>query len=157
MKCPSCASTDSRVLESRLLDQDSTLRRRRECPECKARFTTYERVESVPLTVVKRDGKRQPFDLQKLQRGILHATVKSPVPADDVAALAAEIEAALARRNVREISSEEIGNLVLERLRTVDEVAYVRFASVYRNFSSIEDFMRELSRLAGKKDAIGLS
>ncbi len=157
MRCPSCSATDSRVLESRLLDQEATLRRRRECSTCKTRFTTYERVETVPITVVKRDGKRQPFDPHKLLLGLVHATVKSPIPADDVAALAADIEAQLAKRNAREVTSEEIGELVLDRLRSVDEVAYVRFASVYRSFSSIEDFMGELSRLAGKKVSLPLS
>ncbi|MBU6427405.1 MAG: transcriptional regulator NrdR [Cyanobacteria bacterium REEB65] len=157
MRCPLCSGADSRVLESRLLDQDSALRRRRECSACKARFTTYERVEAIPLVVVKRDGKRQPFDAQKLLRGLLQATVKSPLPTDDIAAMATEIEAALVKRNLREVTSEEIGELVLERLRTIDEVAYVRFASVYRHFSSIEDFLRELSRLAGKKDPISLN
>lgn len=147
MRCPFCASVDSRVLESRLLEGETSLRRRRECGACKSRFTTYERVETVPLLVVKRSGTREAFDTQKIVVGLLHATVKCPVPLSEVEAIARGVESALAKRTMREVSAAEIGELVLDRLRVVNEVAFVRFASVYRHFSSIEDFVRELAKL----------
>ncbi|MBM3270694.1 MAG: transcriptional repressor NrdR [Candidatus Sericytochromatia bacterium] len=148
MRCPYCQSVDSRVLESRLLEGETTLRRRRECGSCKNRFTTYERVETAPLVVVKRDGTREQFDANKIVKGLLRATVKCPVPLREVEQIAHDIEAAIGKRNQREVAATEIGEMVLARLREINEVAYVRFASVYRSFSSIEDFMRELAKLS---------
>jgi transcriptional repressor NrdR len=150
VRCPFCQTTESRVLESRLLDAESTLRRRRECGSCKNRFTTYERVETAPLVVVKRDGTREAFDGNKIVKGLMRATIKCPVPLSEVEAIARDIESLLSKRNVREVSATEIGELVLDRLRFVNEVAYVRFASVYRSFSSIEDFLGELAKLSPK-------
>jgi transcriptional repressor NrdR len=142
-----CNSPDSRVLESRLIEEDTSLRRRRECTHCNRRFTTYERVESVPLMVVKRDGRREVFDPRKLLTGLMRATVKCDVSIAQLEELVADIESELSRRHVREVPSAEIGRMALERLRALDEVAYVRFASVYRHFASIEDFIAELGTL----------
>ncbi len=148
MRCPYCPGVDSRVLESRLLEGEATLRRRRECGACKNRFTTYERVESAPLVVIKRDGTREAFDPNKIVSGLMRATIKCPVPLSEVEGIARDVEAALAKRNLREVPTTDIGEMVLERLRFVNEVAYVRFASVYRSFASIEDFLRELAKLS---------
>lgn len=147
MRCPLCNSADSRVLESRLLEEDTCLRRRRECTGCSRRFTTYERVETVPLMVIKRDGSRQAFDPRKLTAGLMRACVKCSVSAHQIEAIAHAIETDLSKRFTREISAAEIGEQVLEHLRELDEVAYVRFASVYRKFSSIDDFIAELKTL----------
>ena len=143
MKCPACFKTDSRVLDSRPVDDGSSVKRRRECPHCGKRFTTYEVVETVPLTVVKKDGTRQIFDRHKLESGLLKACEKRPV---DASAIVAAIEAELANRMVSEISSREIGEMVMNELRRVDAVAYVRFASVYREFKDVGTFLDELSR-----------
>ncbi|MEB3204215.1 MAG: transcriptional regulator NrdR [Candidatus Sericytochromatia bacterium] len=151
MRCPACASPDSRVLESRLVDGEVSLRRRRACSTCQRRFTTYERVESPPLVVVKRDGSRQPFDASKLVTGLLRATVKCEVPVAQLEALASDVERFFQRRGDREVRSADIGEMVLERLRDLDEVAYVRFASVVRQFTSIADFVGELARLAEQR------
>lgn len=147
MRCPMCNSTDSRVLESRQIEDDTCLRRRRECGACSQRFTTYERVETAPLMVVKRDGSREPFDPRKLATGLMRASVKCHVTIEQIEDLVAEIESALNQRHVREVPTQEIGEMTLARLRRLDEVAYVRFASVYRHFKGIEDFVLELTAL----------
>lgn len=147
MRCPMCTSPDSRVLESRLIEDDTSLRRRRECSSCSRRFTTYERVEIVSLMVIKRDGSREPFDPRKLATGLMRACVKCHVSVAEIEALVAEIEAELHKRHVREVPSKAIGEMILQRLRTLDEVAYVRFASVYRHFTGIDDFVAELVSL----------
>ncbi|MCP4896200.1 MAG: transcriptional repressor NrdR [bacterium] len=147
MKCPFCASVDTRVIDSREVREGQEIRRRRECNECEKRFTTYERVEDVPFTVVKRDGSRQSFDREKLLTGLLRACEKRPVSRHDLVELVDLVESELARRDVREMSSQEIGNMVISRLRHLDQVAYVRFASVYRRFEDVSQFMEELRRL----------
>lgn len=147
MRCPLCNAPESRVLESRLLEDETCLRRRRECSGCSRRFTTYERVELVPLMVVKRDGGREPFDPRKLATGMMRACVKRRISASQIEEMVHEIESELQKRTAREVPSQEIGEMTLLRLRHLDEVAYVRFASVYRNFASIEDFIRELTTL----------
>lgn len=147
MRCPFCHSAESRVLESRLLEEETCLRRRRECAECSRRFTTYERIETVPLMVIKRDGSRQAFDAAKLSQGIMRACVKCSVPAKEIQRLVFDVEADLSKRFVREVLSTEIGELVLARLRDLDEVAYVRFASVYRQFRDVGEFKREIDEL----------
>ena len=147
MRCPMCNSPDSRVLESRLIEEDTSLRRRRECTHCNRRFTTYERVESVPLMVVKRDGRREVFDPRKLLTGLMRATVKCDVSIAQLEELVADIESELSRRHVREVPSAEIGRMALERLRALDEVAYVRFASVYRAFDDVGEFADEAKRV----------
>nr|B8HVN1.1 RecName: Full=Transcriptional repressor NrdR [Cyanothece sp. PCC 7425] len=147
MQCPLCQHTDSRVLESRSAEGGRSVRRRRECLKCNRRFTTYERIEYVPITVIKRDGQREPFDRSKLLRGIVTAFGKNGIANIRVEALVDEIEAELQQRALREVTSAEIGEAVLQNLKELSEVAYVRFASVYRQFQSIRDFVDELNTL----------
>lgn len=147
MQCPYCQHTDSRVLESRSTEAGQSVRRRRECLRCKHRFTTYERIEFVPVTVIKRDGKRESFDRSKLLRGIIRACEKTGIDQRRLEALVDEIEAELQQRFGREVTSNEIGELVLLSLRGESEVAYVRFASVYRQFQGIRDFVETLDDL----------
>lgn len=147
MRCPFCQHTDSRVLESRSAEAGQSVRRRRECLQCGRRFTTYERIEFVPITVVKRDGQRESFDRSKLLRGIVRACEKTGLTDDRLDALVDEIEAELQQRTGREVTSSEIGERVLQHLRPLSEVAYVRFASVYRNFQGIRDFVETLDQL----------
>jgi transcriptional repressor NrdR len=147
MQCPSCQHTDSRVLESRAADAGRSVRRRRECLNCDFRFTTYERVETVPITVVKRNGCRETFNRSKLLHGLLRACEKTGLEPARLELVVDDIELALQQRNGREVSSNEIGELVLQELRTMSEVAYVRFASVYRQFRSVSDFVATLEGL----------
>ena len=147
MRCPHCQFTDNRVLESRSAESGQSIRRRRECLQCKHRFTTYERIELVPITVVKRNGDRESFDRNKLLRGIVRACEKSGVSSIELETLVDDIELELQQRLVREISSSEIGELVLKRLQPINEVAYIRFASVYRQFRGIRDFAETLNHL----------
>jgi len=151
MQCPSCQHTDSRVLESRAADSGRSVRRRRECLNCDFRFTTYERVETVPITVVKRNGTRETFNPSKLLHGLLRACEKTGLEPARLASVVEEIELQLQQRNGREVSSSEIGELVLQQLSTMSEVAYVRFASVYRQFQSISDFVATLEGLGGAR------
>ena len=157
MRCPSCQHTDSRVLESRSTEAGQSVRRRRECLRCKHRFTTYERIEFVPLTVIKRDGKRESFDRSKLLRGIVRACEKTGIPQRRLEVLVDEIEAELQQQSGREVTSNEIGELVLRYLRDESEVAYVRFASVYRKFQGIRDFVETLDRLKDHAEQIETS
>lgn len=154
MQCPYCQHTDSRVLESRSTEAGQSVRRRRECLRCKHRFTTYERIEFVPVTVIKRDGKRESFDRSKLLRGIVRACEKTGIAQRRLEALVDEIEAEFQQRTGREVNSNEIGELVLRYLRDESEVAYVRFASVYRQFKGIRDFVDTLDRLKGNAELI---
>lgn len=147
MKCPYCGYPESKVVDSRPAEENSSIRRRRECLSCARRFTTYETVESVPVMVVKKEGGRQTFDRSKVLRGMIRACEKRPVPLATLEKIAAEIEQDLQNSMEREISSEAIGERVMERLRLVDQVAYVRFASVYRQFKDIDTFMAELNKL----------
>ena len=147
MKCPYCGYSESKVIDSRPADENSSIRRRRECLSCGKRFTTYETVESLPMVVVKKDGSRQSFDRNKILNGMLRACEKRPVPLAELEKIAEEIEQDLQNSMEREISTEAIGEKVMERLRNVDQVAYVRFASVYRQFKDIDTFMTELNKL----------
>ena len=147
MQCPLSQHTDSRVLESRSTEAGQSIRRRRECLKCNHRFTTYERIEFVPITVIKRGGQRDSFDRSKLVRGIVRACEKTDIPQGRLEVLVDEIEAELQQRIIREVTSQEIGELVLQRLQTLSEVAYVRFASVYRKFQGIRDFVDTLNHL----------
>jgi transcriptional repressor NrdR len=147
MNCPFCGHSDNRVVDSRDVRSGSEVRRRRECSECGKRFTTYERVDELPTTVVKRDGRRESFDREKLLTGLLRACEKRPVPRRELVAIVDAVESIQAARDVREISTEEIGNMVIEELRRLDQVAYVRFASVYRRFEDVNQFMDELRSL----------
>lgn len=151
MKCPFCSNLESKVVDSRPSDEGSSIRRRRECLECHKRFTTYETMESLPLVVIKRDGSRQTFDKSKLLNGMIRACEKRPVSFDTLNAIAGDIEQTLQNEMEREISSIEIGEKVMEKLKEVDEVAYVRFASVYRQFKDINTFMSELNKLLADK------
>ena len=151
MKCPFCSHPESKVVDSRPADEGSSIRRRRECLECHKRFTTYETVESLPLVVIKRDGSRQAFDKAKLLGSMLKACEKRSVPVSTLERLADEIEQSLQNEMEREIPSTEIGELVMEKLKDVDEVSYVRFASVYRQFNDINTFMEELNKLLKEK------
>ena len=151
MKCPYCSNPESRVVDSRPSEEGTSIRRRRECLVCHKRFTTYETMESLPLVVIKRDGSRQTFDKGKVLGGMLRACEKRPVPFDTLEAIANEIEQSLQNQMDREIPTTRIGELVMERLKDVDEVAYVRFASVYRQFKDISTFMAELNKLLAEK------
>ena len=145
MRCPYCGDQESKVVDSRH-SEDNAIRRRRECMRCQRRFTTYEIVEILPITVVKRDGSRQSFDRNKIYNSMLRAFDKRKVNSDDLQRLAAEIEQTIQNSLEREISSDRIGEMVMERLKPVDEVAYIRFASVYRRFQDVNSFMREISK-----------
>ena len=147
MKCPFCGDQESKVVDSRHSEDGLSIRRRRECLQCQKRFTTYETVESLPIVVIKRDSSRQQFDRNKILNGMLRACEKRPVPLAELARATDEIEQAIQNSLDREISTEKIGELVMERLKPLDEVAYVRFASVYRQFKDIDSFMRELNKI----------
>lgn len=147
MLCPNCQHTESRVLESRSTEGKQSIRRRRECLQCKHRFTTYERIELIPITVVKRDGSRESFDRFKLMRGMIRACEKTGITNQRIENIVDDIEAKLQQSTEREFASNEIGELVLKHLRRESEVAYVRFASVYRHFQGIKDFVETLHDL----------
>ena len=149
MKCPFCAYLESKVVDSRPADEGASIRRRRECLSCHKRFTTYETMESLPLMVVKKDGSRQSFDRNKVMNGLIRACEKRPVSFSTMEEIVNE--QTLQNEMEREVSSAEIGELVMERLKKVDEVSYVRFASVYRQFKDINTFMRELNKLLEDK------
>lgn len=151
MKCPFCSHLESKVVDSRPSDEGSSIRRRRECLECHKRFTTYETMESLPLVVIKKDGSRQTFEREKLLSSMLKSCEKRSVPLAKLESLAVEIEQALQNEMEREVSSALIGEQVMAKLKSVDEVAYVRFASVYRQFKDISTFMSELNKLLGSK------
>lgn len=147
MQCPSCQHTDSRVLESRSTEAGQSIRRRRECLSCKYRFTTYERIEFVPIVVIKRSGRRESFDRSKVLRGLTRACEKTGIEIQRLESWVDDIEAQLHHEAGREVRSDRIGELVLQQLRQENEVAYVRFASVYRQFTGIEDFINTLQQL----------
>ena len=147
MKCPFCGYTDSKVIDSRPAEDGTTIRRRRECLECQKRFTTYEIIERMPLVVIKRDGSRESFDKVKIINGVIRACEKRPVTMTQIEGLANDIELELRGRLESEVKSEVIGEMVMARLKDLDEVAYVRFASVYRSFKDINTFMEELTKL----------
>jgi len=147
MRCPYCHHDDTSVVDSREAEDQTSIRRRRECDECDKRFTTYERVEGIDLKVIKKDGSKEDFSREKLKRGLVKATWKRPVSMADVESLIDEIEALLRRKRTSEVKSWEIGNLVINRLRKIDPLSYLLFASVYRDFDSLEDFAQEIEKL----------
>ncbi len=151
MNCPFCGCPDSKVLDSRPVEEGGSIRRRRECLECAKRFTTYERIEAVPLVVVKKDGRREMFDRGKLLAGIIKACEKRSIPTSQLEKAVDDIEREVVNNMEREVSSEEIGEQVMSKLKSLDEVAYVRFASVYRQFKDIHTFLQELESLLTKK------
>lgn len=153
MRCPFCNYPENRVLESRSTEAGQSIRRRRECLRCKRRFTTYERFEFVPITVIKRDGRRESFDRSKLLRGVIRACEKTGISQMQLESLVDEIESDIQQRAVREVTSNEIGELVLQILQSLSEVAYVRFASVYRQFQGIRDFVNTLNHLEAKSSS----
>ena len=150
MRCPSCLFKDTKVVDSRLSSDGASVRRRRECLQCRKRFTTYEYLEQVPLMVVKRDNRRQPFDRKKIIAGILKACEKRPVSVDKIEEITIQIERAVQKKYDREVDSKEIGEMIMEKLMMLDEVAYVRFASVYRQFRDVNQFMSELQVILDK-------
>ena len=151
MKCPYCGHPESKVIDSRPADENASIRRRRECLSCAKRFTTYDTVESLPMVVIKKDGSRQSFDRQKVLRGMIRACEKRPVSLAELERIADEIEQELQNSMEREIRTEDVGEKVMDRLRKVDQVAYVRFASVYRQFKDLDTFMAELNKLLAEK------
>lgn len=151
MRCPFCGHGEDRVIDSRAGGAGEVIRRRRECEQCARRFTTYERIEEVLPTVVKKDGRREPFDRQKLLRGITIACIKRPISVDRIEGLVDSIERGLQESDKREVASTELGERVMRELRDVDQVAYVRFASVYRSFRDIDAFLEELGKLVGAR------
>ena len=153
MRCPSCGLSDTRVVDSRDID-DAAIRRRRECNSCATRFTTYERVESARLTVTKSDGRREEFDREKLTTGLVRALTRRPVAADAATKAAEEIEAALRARGVSEVPSGLIGEMAMDKLREIDQIAYIRFASVYQSFEDIEQLQREVNTLLAEREEI---
>ena len=151
MKCPFCGYKEDKVVDSRATAEESAVRRRRECLKCGKRFTTYEYVEEVSLMVIKKDGRREPFDRKKLLSGIMKACEKRPVSIEKMEDIATSIERTIQRKSDREVNSQDIGELVMEKLRLLDDVAYVRFASVYRQFKDVSQFMKELRVMLDKE------
>ncbi len=153
MRCYFCGHLESKVVDSRSTEDGTAIRRRRECLQCGKRFTTYEKIESVPIIVIKKDGSRQSYDREKLQRGILNSCANRPVPLEKIDGILDGIEAEIHNSLAREVSSVQIGQMVMDRLRAIDEVAYVRFASVYKQFKDIESFKEELAKLTKQNEA----
>lgn len=152
MKCPYCGKENTRVIDSRPADSDTSIRRRRICDSCGKRFTTYEKIETIPLVVIKKDNNREPYDRSKIEAGILRACHKRPVSINQIRKTVDEIETEIYSREEKEISSREIGELVMKKMKDLDPVAYVRFASVYREFKDVETFMEELKKVISAKD-----
>lgn len=147
MKCPFCSSENTRVIDSRPADDNSSIRRRRMCDECGKRFTTYEKVETIPLIVIKKDNNREQYDRSKIESGVLRACHKRPISANDISRLIDDVETEIFAREEKEISSDEIGEIVMDKIKDLDDVAYVRFASVYREFKDVNTFMSELKKM----------
>ncbi|MBS6534485.1 Transcriptional repressor NrdR [Peptoniphilus harei] len=152
MKCPFCGYGDSKVLDTRPTDEGNTIRRRRECLNCQKRFTTYEKIEQSPIMVIKKDGNRQAFDREKIIRGMIKSCEKRPVSAADIEEAVNNIEKKIENSMKKEISSLEVGEMVMEELKDLDEVSYVRFASVYREFKDLQSFVDELENFVKKKN-----
>lgn len=150
MKCPFCSSDNTRVIDSRPADDNSSIRRRRLCDECGKRFTTYEKVETIPLIVIKKDNNREQYDRAKIEAGVLRACHKRPVSVNQINKLVDEVEVDIFNREEKELSSSEIGEIVMNKLEDLDPVAYVRFASVYREFKDVNTFMNELKKILDK-------
>ena len=150
MKCPFCSSENTRVIDSRPADDNNSIRRRRMCDECGKRFTTYEKVETIPLIVIKKDNNREQYDRSKIEAGVLRACHKRPISANDINKLMDEVETEIFAREEKEIPSDEIGEIVMDKIKDLDDVAYVRFASVYREFKDVNTFMSELKKMLDK-------
>lgn len=152
MKCPFCSSDNTRVIDSRPADDNNSIRRRRICDECGKRFTTYEKVETIPLIVIKKDNNREKYDRSKIEAGVLRSCHKRPVSADEINRLVDDVETEIFGRSEKEIPSAEIGEIVMDKLKNLDDVAYVRFASVYREFKDVNTFMSELKKMLDKEE-----
>lgn len=150
MKCPFCGCEDSRVIDSRSVEEGASIRRRRECPRCGRRFTTYEKYEQIPLLVIKRDGRREMFDSKKILAGLLRAFEKRPFTYEQIQSLAAQIENEIRASGENEVKSTKIGEVVMAHLEKIDQIAYVRFASVYRQFADVNSFMQEIQNMLDK-------
>ena len=146
MKCPFCGEENTKVIDSRPAEENNSIRRRRQCEVCGKRFTTYEKVETIPLIVIKKDDNREPYDRSKIERGIVRSCHKRPVSYDQIVSTVEEIEAEIFNKEEKEISSNEIGEIVMDKIKELDQVAYVRFASVYREFKDVNTFMDELKK-----------
>ena len=147
MKCPFCGEENTKVIDSRPAEENNSIRRRRQCEVCGKRFTTYEKVETIPLIVIKKDDNREPYDRSKIERGIVRSCHKRPVSYDQIVSTVEEIEAEIFNKEEKEISSNEIGEIVMDKIKELDQVAYVRFASVYREFKDVNTFMDELKKI----------
>ena len=147
MKCPFCGEENTKVIDSRPAEENNSIRRRRQCEVCGKRFTTYEKVETIPLIIIKKDDNREPYDRSKIERGIVRSCHKRPVSYDQIVSTVEEIEAEIFNKEEKEISSNEIGEIVMDKIKELDQVAYVRFASVYREFKDVNTFMDELKKL----------
>lgn len=152
MKCPYCGAEDTKVIDSRPADDNASIRRRRQCETCGKRFTTYEKLETLPLMVIKKDNSREPYDRSKIEAGIVTSCHKRPVSVEEISRLIDEIENEVFSLGEKEVPTKIIGEKVMEKLRVLDEVAYVRFASVYREFKDVKTFMDEIGRLLGRKN-----
>ncbi|MDO5293359.1 MAG: transcriptional regulator NrdR [bacterium] len=151
MKCPFCGTENTKVIDSRPADDNSTIRRRRQCDTCLKRFTTYEKVESIPLVVIKKDNTREPYDRTKIEAGVFRSCHKRPISVDQINALVDEVETAIFNMEEKEIPSYKIGEILMDKLKELDAVAYVRFASVYREFKDVNTFMNELKKILDTK------
>lgn len=147
MKCPFCGKENTRVIDSRPSDDNNSIRRRRQCDECNKRFTTYEKVEAIPLVVIKKDNNREPYDRSKIEAGVFRSCHKRPISVDQINQLVDEVETAIFNREEKEVHSSIIGEIVMDKLKELDPVAYVRFASVYREFKDVNTFMNELKKI----------
>jgi len=152
MKCPFCEYFDSKVIDSRPTEEGLAIRRRRECIKCGSRFTTYEKIETIPLVIIKSDNSREPFDRHKLLAGLMRACVKRPISVQQLEGIVNSIEAAMSNSLKREFTSKELGEMTMDKLKELDEVAYVRFASVYRRFQDVDTFRKELNKLLDSKN-----
>ncbi|MEG1459706.1 MAG: transcriptional regulator NrdR [Acetivibrio sp.] len=151
MKCPFCGEDNTRVIDSRPADDNNSIRRRRQCDECSKRFTTYEKVEAIPLVVIKKDMIREPYDRSKIESGVFRSCHKRPISVDQINGLVDEVETAIFNLEEKEIPSSRIGSIVMEKLKNFDQVAYVRFASVYREFKDVNTFMDEIKKILDKE------
>lgn len=151
MKCPYCNADDTKVIDSRPADDNSSIRRRRQCDKCKKRFTTYEKVEAIPMVVIKKDQTREPYDRSKIAQGVFRSCHKRPISVEQLNSLVDSVEADVFNSEVREVPSSYIGELVMKRLENLDAVAYVRFASIYREFKDVDTFMQELKKMLDKE------
>ena len=150
MKCPFCGEADTKVIDSRPADENTSIRRRRQCDKCNKRFTTYEKVESIPLVVIKKDQTREPYDRTKIERGVFRSCHKLPISVDDMNLLVDKVETEIFNKEINEVPSSLIGELVMEGLEKLNAVAYVRFASIYREFKDVDTFMEELKKILDK-------